>query len=85
MARVRDLLIGTRVNGAKLRALRLKARLRQEDVAQAAGISPYWLRKIELHGQRPSRPVVEDIAALLGVDPTEFTEPIPADEDGAAA
>lgn len=73
MQRLRVPLDDLRVVGGTLRALRIEAGLTQQAVAERARISAYWYRKIEKHGQQPSRPVAEDIAAALGCTLNDIT------------
>lgn len=82
MQRVRDPLIGVRLDGDLLRALRIQAELTQETVAERARISEHWYRRIEKHHKQPSRLVAEDIAEALGVTLGAFC--VPVDDDRAA-
>lgn len=55
-----------------LKAIRKASGLRQTDLAQAAAISQSLVVKLE-HGERkPSVKVAKRLAAVLGIDWTEF-------------
>jgi transcriptional regulator with XRE-family HTH domain len=56
------------LTGSRLRERRLAAGLRQADVAVLAGISPSYLNLIEHNRRRVSGPVLDRIAAALGLD-----------------
>jgi transcriptional regulator with XRE-family HTH domain len=56
------------LTGTRLRERRLAAGLRQADVAVLAGISPSYLNLIEHNRRRVSAPVLDRIAAALGLD-----------------
>jgi transcriptional regulator with XRE-family HTH domain len=60
------------VDGARIRTVRSELGIRQYRLAKLAGISTYWLRRIELHGQQPSELVLCGIAGALKVDPDEL-------------
>jgi transcriptional regulator with XRE-family HTH domain len=53
--------------GDLIRRLRIKRQLRQEMVAERAGISPTHLSRIETGKVEPTRDTIEKIAPVLGV------------------
>lgn len=56
----------------ELKALRKKKGLRQTDLAQAASISHSLVVKLENGERHPSVKVAKRLAAVLGIDWTEF-------------
>lgn len=64
------------VDGKRIRTLRSSRGIRQYQLAEAAGISTYYLRQIEKHDQQASELVLFKIAGALSVDIGELmTEP----------
>jgi transcriptional regulator with XRE-family HTH domain len=62
------------VDGAKLRRLRTERFLSIRSLAEAAGISPTTMLRME-QNRGPVRPVtVRKLAEALGVEPTEIAE-----------
>ena len=55
--------------GALIRELRLRSDLRQEQVAERAGISVTQLSRIETGKHEPGRKTLERLAPILGVTP----------------
>lgn len=60
------------VDGQRIRALRESRGIRQFRLAQDVGITGFYLRSIELHGQQPSGVVLYALARALRVDVTEL-------------
>jgi len=60
------------IDGARIRTLREQRGIRQGRLAKDAGITAYYLRAIELHGQHPSGIVAHALAQALGVPVTEL-------------
>ena len=58
--------------GTRLKELRQRASMSQEDVARAAGVSLSAITKIEGNKVEPSWPTVRAIAKALGVSVAEF-------------
>lgn len=72
MQRVRVPLEGIQVDGELLKSLRTERGITQKTLAERSQISEHWLRRIEIHGQQPSKPVVESIAEGLGCTISDF-------------
>jgi transcriptional regulator with XRE-family HTH domain len=60
------------VDGQRIRALRESRGIRQTRLAQDTGITAFYLRSIELHGQQPSGIVLHALARALHVTPAEL-------------
>lgn len=63
------------INFAKLKALREKSGLNQDEIAEKAGISQPHYSKIENGKDSPSLKVLERIAAALDQEAWEFLNP----------
>ncbi|MFP8886793.1 helix-turn-helix transcriptional regulator [Streptomyces mangrovi] len=63
----------TSYDGARARALRLEARIRIEEPAVAAGVSPNTIRSAESGTHQPRPRVADAIARALGVPLSEIT------------
>ena len=79
------------LDGRKLRAVRERKGYRQAQLSREANVSRSYLKEIEGRLSRPEHPnyqptavVVHRIANTLGVDFTEFCDPITDDEVDAA-
>ena len=58
-----------------LRAARLRAFLTQEQLAERSGVSVFSISRLE-QGERPATiPTIQRLAAALGVEPRQLTEP----------
>ncbi len=57
----------TRQLGARLKQAREKRRLTQAMLAQRAGLSTVYVRKLEAGERLPSLPVLERLAKILGL------------------
>ena len=55
--------------GQLLRRLRLERRLTQEELAEAAGVSPRYVALIEAGARNPTLNVVLELAAALQIPP----------------
>jgi transcriptional regulator with XRE-family HTH domain len=68
--------VAERVNGQKLRELRLAKLMTQRELALRAGVAPETLNRIERSSEPRSTSVLttRKIAAALGVDPRELLE-----------
>src|ERR1700679_578006 len=55
--------------GARLRALRNEAGLTQADVAEAVGVAPETMSRLERGRLQPSTDLVTRLAAAIGVEP----------------
>ena len=64
-------------NGAAIRAIREPLGMRQRELADAAGISPGHMNKIEQGVEQPGAPTVRRIADALGVPLAAITYPVP--------
>ena len=53
--------------GNSVRQFRKQAKLTQEQLAEAAGISPYYVGQIERGEASPSLSVADDLAQALGI------------------
>lgn len=60
------------VDGQRIRVLRESRGIRQGQLAEDAGITAFYLRTIELHGQQPSGVVLYALARALRVDVAEL-------------
>jgi transcriptional regulator with XRE-family HTH domain len=69
----------------KLREMRLARVLSQRDLAERAGVTQKTVLDLELGRQEPRLQTIRQIAAVLGVDPTEIEEFREALEAKAAA
>ena len=56
----------------KLKELRLKAVLSQEDLGRKAGISPATVNRLERDKQKPNFITIRKLAKALGVEPGEI-------------
>jgi transcriptional regulator with XRE-family HTH domain len=77
---------GYRVDGPRLRALRERHGVYRTELAEKADVSLSYLKYIEAGYRQPSVVVVYRIANNLGVDITEFCDPVDdsANDAGAA-
>lgn len=62
------------LTGSRIRERRLALGMRQADLARKAQISPSYLNLIEHNRRRIGGKLLQDIAAILGVDLTALTE-----------
>lgn len=60
----------------KLTRLRVKKDLSMAKLAEAAGVSPAAITRYESGGRRPSGPVLDKLAEILDVDPTELQDDV---------
>jgi transcriptional regulator with XRE-family HTH domain len=60
--------------GERLRRLRERRALRQEDLAALAGIGKNTVNRIEKNRTEPHMTTVRKLAEALGVDPAELVE-----------
>lgn len=60
--------------GDKLRQLRERKALRQEDLAELAGVGKNTVNRIEKNHTEPHMTTVRKLAEALGVDPSELVE-----------
>jgi transcriptional regulator with XRE-family HTH domain len=60
--------------GDRLRQLRERKALRQEDLAALAGIGKNTVNRIEKNRTEPHMTTVKKLAEALGVDPAELVE-----------
>ncbi len=60
--------------GDKLKELRTRKLLTQEELAEKAGISPATVVNIERNNQEPHFRTIRKLAKSLDVDPTELLE-----------
>jgi transcriptional regulator with XRE-family HTH domain len=58
--------------GRRLRGLRERAGLTQQDVADRAGVSRSYIARLEVSGSEPSLPVLRRLAAALDIRPEEL-------------
>ncbi|MFF3208387.1 helix-turn-helix domain-containing protein [Streptomyces sp. NPDC002962] len=65
----------SRFNGARARALRLRAGIGVEDLATAAGVSPNTVRSAESGVHQPRPAVARALASALGVPAEELRLP----------
>jgi transcriptional regulator with XRE-family HTH domain len=69
-----------RTNGASIRAIREPLGMKQHELADAVGISPSHMNKIEQGVEQPSPATVRKIADELGVPLKAITYPAPETE-----
>lgn len=62
------------LTGTRIRERRTGLKVKQADLARTAGISPAYLNLIEHNRRRVSEPVLEALAAALGLDPVALAE-----------
>lgn len=62
------------LTGTRIRERRTAMKFKQADLARTAGISPAYLNLIEHNRRRVSEPVLEALAAALGLDPVALAE-----------
>lgn len=62
------------LTGTRVRERRTALRLKQADLARAVGISPAYLNLIEHNRRRVGDPLLEKLAAALGVDVVALSE-----------
>jgi transcriptional regulator with XRE-family HTH domain len=60
--------------GERLRQLRERKALRQEDLAELAGVGKNTVNRIEKNRTEPHMTTVRKLAEALGVDPAELVE-----------
>lgn len=72
------------VDGRRLRNLRHRRQMRQKDLADRAKVSVWHLSQIENDHTYCGDQLVLRLAAALGVDPGEFTQPGPRPEHAVA-
>jgi transcriptional regulator with XRE-family HTH domain len=60
--------------GDRLKNLRIRRALTQQELADRAGISTNALNRIELNKAEPHMSTLRKLAQALGVDPTELIE-----------
>jgi len=60
--------------GDRLKRLRIRRALTQQELAERAGISTNALNRIELNKAEPHMSTLRKLAHALGVDPTELIE-----------
>ncbi len=58
--------------GDKLKEVRTRRLLTQEELAQRAGISPATVVNVERNNQEPHFRTIRKLAEALDIDPTEF-------------
>ena len=61
--------------GARLKALRLAARLTQEQLADKAGMLPQHITRLERGGRSPTWETVLRLSKALGVSTDAFKQP----------
>ncbi len=64
----------TALSGTRIRERRTAIRMKQSDLARAAGISPAYLNLIEHNRRRAGEALLSDLAVALGVDPEALSE-----------
>lgn len=74
-----------RLNGASVRALREAMGLRNRDLSTRCEIDPGFLTKLENGSRQPSPPMMQRIAAGLGVSVEAISYPVAVAETVAAA
>lgn len=57
---------------ANLRRLRVRAGLTQEELAEAAGVAPYYAQQLEREGGNPTLTVILALAEALAVVPGQL-------------
>jgi transcriptional regulator with XRE-family HTH domain len=65
------------VRGEKIRGLRIRKRLTQQRLAQAAGLSLTQVSRIETGAHRPRFSTLEALAEALGVDADDLIDYAP--------
>ena len=65
-----------RTNGASIRAIREPLGMKQQELAELAGISPSHMNKIEKDVEQPGPATVRKIADALGVPLVAITYPV---------
>jgi transcriptional regulator with XRE-family HTH domain len=60
--------------GERLRQLRERKALRQEDLAEKAGIGKNTVNRIEKNHTEPHMTTIRKLAKALGVDPAELVD-----------
>jgi len=73
------------VSGDAVRKLRIKLKMRQEDLARAARLSESFIKYVEGNKCQPRDYNAEKIAAALHCNVEDFSTPKPADVSGSAA
>lgn len=63
---------------SRLRAIRERKALTQDELAEMAGVSRQTVVKIE-GGLEPRPPTIRKLAAALGVDPADLMAPVASD------
>jgi transcriptional regulator with XRE-family HTH domain len=58
--------------GERLRELRVQRALRQEDLAELAGVGKNTINRIEMNRTQPHMTTLRKLAAALEVDPAEL-------------
>ena len=66
---------GCPVNAQKVRALRVRGGMTQQDLAETSGLSVSQVSRIERGNHAPHRSTIERLTAVLGVEPETFTGP----------
>lgn len=66
-----------RVSGERIRRLRERRRMTQQDLAVACGLAVPTISRIETGVHRPRFSTVDRIAEALGVDPDELVDYAP--------
>ena len=69
----------------RLKTLRRAAGLTQEELAEMAGLGPKYLSRLESARALPSMVAVLNLAAALGVEPTEMIGKLPDSAETAMA
>lgn len=73
-----------RIDGAKVRALRVRARLTVTDLAREAHVSRFFVHYVESGARQPSAPYALVLAHVLGeaLDEAITVDDLAADDDG---
>ncbi len=61
--------------GDRLKALRIRRALTQEELAQRAGLSKNAVNRLEVDKAEPRMSTLRKLAQALGVDPHELVKP----------
>lgn len=69
--------VGYRVNGEKIRALRVRRRLTQQKLAVASGLSVTQVSRIEQGVHTPRFSTIEKLAEALGIDADDLIDYAP--------
>lgn len=64
----------TALTGTRIRERRTAIRMKQADLARAAGVSPAYLNLIEHNRRRAGEPLIAALALALGVEPEALSE-----------